>query len=145
MLIDQPSNSFAQWISYLMYLRLTLKIISLTGWLTSLMCMGKFKLPMISSDNTNPVWRRLKVFSLSFQTVTKATDACVVIQTSSVVTDAENTKQQEVWYQQSVFIEDNIFIHILFTILKNKKRKDGILIKSLTEKQQGRTWGGPHW
>lgn len=42
-----------------------------------------------------------------------------------------------------MFIEDIIFIHILFTILKTKQ-EDGILIKSLTEKQQNQTWGGPH-
>lgn len=50
-------------------------------------------------------------------------------------------EQSVIW---SVFTEDNIFIHILFTILENKWT-DSILIKSLREKHQGKTWGCPHW
>lgn len=50
-------------------------------------------------------------------------------------------EQSVIW---SVFTEDNIFIHILFTILENKWT-DSILIKSLREKHQGKTWGCPCW
>lgn len=131
---DQASNCMTRYISQLMCLRLTQKIILLSGWLTSSMCMGKFKLPMISSDNTNPVWRRLKVFSFLSRQWRNP-------QIIYFLTDAEYMKQQEVWYLKSVFIEDNIFIHILFTILKNKTKRrhlNKISHRETTEQNMGR-------
>lgn len=96
---------------------LTQKMILLSGWLTSLMCMGRFKLPMISSDNTNPVWREHKVFStfLSRQTVTKPTDVFSYFSKNPICKNSDILK--------SAIIEDNIFIRIVFTILKNKMER----------------------